>query len=60
MNTNTLIKSIIKEDQFKEDVLSPLANKIIEEITSNKLTYKQTDNLIMLVRNKIENMYITF
>ncbi len=60
MNTNTLIKSIIKEEQFKEDVLSSLADKIIEEITSNKLTYKQADNLIMLVRDKIENMYITF
>lgn len=59
MDSMTLVKQHIKEEQFEKEVLSPLSDKIIGEITSNKLTYRQADNLIRLVRDKIENMYVT-
>lgn len=60
MSTLTQIQNQIKESQFEEEVIVPMANEIIEKITSHKLTYKQTNSLIRLIRDKIEDAYITF
>lgn len=57
---NNLIQNQIKESQFEEKVISPMVDEIIELITSHKLTYKQTNTLIRLIRDKVEDAYITY
>lgn len=52
MNPNTINKEPI------EDVISPLADKIIKEIISNKLSYKQTSMLLRLVDKRIKVLII--
>lgn len=52
MNPNTINNNQIKE------VISPLADKIIEEITSNKLSYNQASMLLRLVNERIKDLII--
>jgi hypothetical protein len=61
-NTNMKTDSItqlLKEqkeiEKFNEEVISPLADKIINEIASSKLSYKQVSNLLDLVEDRIKN-----
>lgn len=48
----------ITQDNFNKEVITPLADKIIGEITSNNLTNKQINTLITLVMKKIENLHV--
>lgn len=57
---NDLIQNQIKESQFEEKVISPMVDEIITLITSHKLTYKQTNTLLRLIRDKIEYAYVTY
>lgn len=52
MNPNTINNNQIKE------IISPLADKIIKEITSNKLSYKQALMLLRLVDEHIKDLII--
>ena len=47
----------INNNQIKE-IISPIADKIIEEITSNKLSYKQASMLLRLVDERIKDLII--
>ena len=58
MNSTILVEKQRKERQFTEEVISPLADKIISDITSSKLSYKQTETLLRLVDERIKNMII--
>lgn len=58
MNSTILVEKQRKEKQFIEEVISPLADKIISDITSSKLSYKQTETLLRLVDERIKNMII--
>lgn len=42
----------INNNQIKE-IISPLADKLIKEITSNNLSYKQASMLLRLVDERI-------
>lgn len=58
MNSTILVEKQRKEKQFTEEVISPLADKIISDITSSKLSYKQAETLLRLVDERIKNMII--
>ncbi len=47
----------INNNQIKE-IISPLADKLIKEITSNKLSYKQVSMLLRLVDERIRDLII--
>ena len=59
---NESIKEIIKKqtenENFEKEVISPLSDKIISEITSNNLTYNQAFSLLRIVENKIKNLIV--
>lgn len=59
---NESIKEIIKKqtenENFEREVISPLSDKIISEITSNNLTYNQAFGLLRIVENKIKNLIV--
>lgn len=58
MNNTLLVEKQRKENQFTEEVISPLADKIISDIISSKLSYKQAETLLRLVDEHIKNMII--
>lgn len=52
---NEIIKKQLTNEKFEKEVISPLSDKIIAEITSNKLTYNQAFELLRLIERKIKN-----
>jgi hypothetical protein len=55
MKIEQLIKKQQEHDKFTEEVISPFADKIIGEITSSKLSYRQITELIDLVEERIKD-----
>jgi hypothetical protein len=54
------IEQRLKEQQehnkFIEEVISPFADKIIGEITSSKLSYRQATELLDLIKERIKDI----
>ena len=55
---SNIVKTQLENEKFEKEVISPLSDKIIEEITSNKLTYNQTFDLLRMIETKIKNYTI--
>jgi len=55
---SNIVKTQIENEKFEKEVISPLSDKIIEEITSNKLTYNQTFDLLRMIETKIKNFTV--
>ena len=57
-NIKEIIKKQAENEKFEKEVISPLSDKIISEITSNNLTYNQVFDLLRIVENKIKNLIV--
>lgn len=55
---NKIIKTQVKNEKFEKEVISPLSDKIIAEIISNKLTYNQTFDLLRMIEAEIKNFTV--
>lgn len=55
---NKIIKTQVKNEKFEKEVISPLSDKIIAEIISNKLTYNQTFDLLRMIESEIKNFTV--
>ena len=55
---SNIIKTQIENEKFEKELISPLSEKIIAEITSNKLTYNQTFDLLRAIEGKIKNFTV--
>lgn len=56
--TSNIIKTQLENENFEKEVISPLSDKIIAEITSNKLTYNQTFDLLRVIERKIKDFTV--
>lgn len=52
---SNIVKTQLENEKFEKEVISPLSDKIITEITSNKLTYSQAFDLLRVIEGKIKN-----
>lgn len=55
---SNIVKTQLENEKFEKEVISPLSDKIIAEITSNKLTYNQTFDLLRVIEGKIKNFTV--
>ena len=55
---SNIVKTQLENEKFEKEVISPLSDKIIAEITSNKLTYNQTFDLLQVIEGKIKNFTV--
>lgn len=55
---SNIVKTQLENEKFEKEVISPLSDKIITEITSNKLTYNQTFDLLRVIEGKIKNFTV--
>lgn len=55
---SNIVKTQLENEKFEKEVISPLSDKIITEITSNKLTYSQTFDLLRVIEEKIKNFTV--
>ena len=55
---SNIVKTQLENEKFEKEVISPLSDKIIAEITSNKLTYNQTFDLLRAIERKIKDFII--
>lgn len=55
---SNIVKTQLENEKFEKEVISPLSDKIIAEITSNKLTYNQAFDLLRIVERKIKNFTV--
>lgn len=58
MLNKDLIEKQRKEKQFEQEVISPLAYKIVDDVISAKLTYNQVGKLLKLVEDCIKERTI--
>ena len=55
---SNIVKTQLENEKFEKEVISPLSDKIITEITSNKLTYNQAFDLLRIVERKIKSFTV--
>lgn len=55
---SNIVKIQLENEKFEKEVISPLSDKIIAEITSNKLTYNQTFDLLRAIERKIKDFTV--
>lgn len=55
---SNIVKTQLENEKFEKEVISPLSDKIITEITSNKLTYSQSFDLLRVIEGKIKNFTV--
>lgn len=55
---SNIVKTQLENEKFEKEVISPLSDKIIAEITLNKLTYNQTFDLLRVIEGKIKNFTV--
>lgn len=55
---SNIVKTQLENEKFEKEVISPLSDKIIAEITSNKLTYNQTFDLLRAIERKIKDFIV--
>jgi hypothetical protein len=55
---SNIVKTQLENEKFEKEVISPLSDKIIAEITSNKLTYNQIFDLLRAIEGKIKNFTV--
>lgn len=55
---SNIVKTQLENEKFEKEVISPLSDKIIAEITSNKLTYNQIFDLLRTIEGKIKNFTV--
>lgn len=55
---SNIVKTQLENEKFEKEVISPLSDKIIAEITSNKLTYNQTFDLLRAIERKIKDFTV--
>ena len=55
---SNIVKTQLENEKFEKEVISPLSDKIIAEITSNKLTYNQTFDLLRTIERKIKDFTV--
>lgn len=55
---SNIVKTQLENEKFEKEVIFPLSDKIITEITSNKLTYSQTFDLLRVIEEKIKNFTV--